>query len=664
MPGTTSNAEPVHEHTFSDPGPDSIAAEASQLEDPAKLAVSLLIDQALKAAATTFAEAGADGVVAILVSTELSWILLATHDWKRRGRCDMSPTYVSERMWGERGSWVCWTPEEPPGSSSKEAVNEAFSQAVSEGKHAAALVGDLCWLPPDVRQGADVFLTLMPLNSRDISFIARRLSGHEPTMALSDEEAAALTPRLLRWARRPGQSADAYIEKLKHLLKSGAQTVEVRKSSPRQLPTLDRLHGMDEAVAWGRDVARDLTLYRRGEIAWVDVDRGCLLSGPPGCGKTLFARGLATTCEATLITGSYGQWLGTGRAHQGDLLKAMKNTFNEARAAAPAVLFIDEVDSLPNRGTVTHHYAEWEIQVVNALLAEIDGVEGREGVILLAACNYPEKLDPALVRSGRLDRHIRIKLPDRAALVGILREHLGSDLKSQNLDDAVLAADGSSGADCERLVRGARRRARSANRQMVLADLMEEIGGVDDRSAEELWLTAVHEAGHAIVAGTLLPGCLQAVSIQSKGLSQGTTSIALKGQLLKRASDIKIELMILLAGRAAEEEVFGVVSSGSGGSIDSDLGRSTSLAVDAALALGLDRLGGLVWRGRIQAHDLRTQLTTDVQLAEQVRNQLDEAYSASRAIVTHHVAALLTVASALVRKRVLQGRDVELALSG
>lgn len=136
--------------------------------------------------------------------------------------------------------------------------------------------------------------------------------------------------------------------------------------------------------------------------------------------KTLFARALATTCEVPLISGSYREWHGSGSTHQGDFLKAMRKTFATARAQAPCILSVDEIDSFPDRGTLTHHYADYEIQIVNALLAEIDGVQGRDGVILVGACNYPEKLDPALLRSGRLDRHVRIGLPDQPALVRIL----------------------------------------------------------------------------------------------------------------------------------------------------------------------------------------------------------------------------------------------------
>ena len=642
--------------------PDSQPPES---KDPAEIAVALLIDRALQAACTTMQDAGADAAITIFTVVEAAWSKLACDDWRQRTRAGKCADLVGEQAWGGRGAWICWAPGERPRQSELSAVYETFALAVCEGRHSVAFVGDPSWLPDDVRRAADFSLILPPLSGHDISIVAQRLTGREPNVMLTDEQAGHLTPGLMRWARRPSQTADAYIEKLSNLLKQpDSQEAEAKNSSPREHPTLDRLHGMDEAVAWGQDVARDLALFRRGDILWRDVDCGCLLSGPPGCGKTLYARALATTCRAALITGSYGQWLGTGGGHQGELLKGIRKTFAEARAKAPAVLFIDEVDSFPNRSTVAHNYADWEIQVVNALLAEIDGVEGRTGVILLAACNHPEKLDPALIRSGRLDRHIQIGLPDGRALVRIFQEHLGDDLRGEDLTGASLAADGASGADCERMVRGARRRARSAKRPMVMADLMEEIATTDHRSSDDLWLTAVHEAGHAVLANLLFPGCLKLITIQARGSLGGRTSASRPLRLFKRSADIKVELMLMLAGRAAEEEVLGVVSSGSGGAAISDLAQATGLAVEALLCLGLDDKGDLLWGGSVDARELRSLLTLDKALAERARCKLDDAYSEAICLVRQQKSSIVALAVDLLKFRVVDGAAAERIISG
>ena len=374
-----------------------------------------------------------------------------------------------------------------------------------------------------------------------------------------------------------------------------------------------------------------------------------------------FRRGNATgqlCCRAAII-GSYAIWHSAGSAHQGDFLKAMRKSFAEAKAAAPSVLFVDEIDSFPDRGKLTHSWADYEIQIVNAFLAEVDGVEGRDGVILLAACNHPDKLDPALVRSGRLDRHIRIRLPDRAALARILREHLAGDLAGADLSAAAMAASGSSGADCERLVRGARRRARSAQRAMVMADLLDEIGGADDRSPDDLWITAVHEAGHAVTTCALRPGGIGVVSLRGSGDTGGRTAVMAARSAYVRLSDVADWLVILLAGRAAEEIVCGQASSGAGGGETSDLARATYLAAASQAALGLGEVADLTWRGLPDTNGMPDLLAAHPGVAERVRVMLEDAYDCARRMIGARITAVEALARVLVTRRILDGTEAE-----
>ena len=652
----------IEPHELTD---DDDVVEPAIPQDPARVAARLLLQRALSAAGVASNEAGRDGTVCIVALPSSDWTEPVEDEWRDQLRSGYPALDGRRSHAWERSTWISWSPVDCPRPSEVRDASDAFIRSVSRGRHCIGFTAEPSWLPPDLLNAADHRLTLPLLTAAEVSELAFLLTGHHPGMALSDSEAAMLTPRLLRLAQRPDQAPDAYVGKLRDLLEYNrapctGPAVQVR--SVREKPVLARLHGMDEAVAWGERVARDLDAFRAGSIAWADVDRGCLLSGPPGCGKTLFAQALAASCDAELVTCSYGQWLGTGTGHQGTMLKAMRDSFALARSKAPSILFIDEVDSFPNRATVTHHYAEWEMQVVNALLAEVDGVEGREGVILLAACNHPEKLDPALLRSGRLDRHIRIELPGQADLERILREHLAGELTGVSLAAAALAASGSSGADCERIVRGARRRAREAGRSMILADLMAEIEGADDRTKPKLWLAAVHEAGHAVASCEWHPGALQAVTIRSGEGTGGQTVVDREGGSV-RTSDVRARLAEMLAGRAAEEVFFGQPSSGAGGGVTSDLARATLFATMARTSFGLDSATGLVWSGMPTQATLPLLLAADPVLAAAVRAALDDAYQEALNLIRQRRAAVAAVATALMERRALEGREVAVIVS-
>ena len=633
--------------------------------DPARVAMTGLLTRALEVAGTSAADVGRDGTVCLVLLPDVVWTNLVGDVWSSLVRTSDRTDDGSGRTQWNRNGWVIWTADEPQDRREQRPGDEKFARAVSTGRKCVGFAANFSWLPNDLVQAADYRLTVPRLTAGDVAAVALELCGDLPGECLSDEQVALLTPRLLRLARRPGQTADAYIRKLRDLLErdlAAARSAASRTatpSSPRDTPALSRLHGMDEAVRWGTDLARDLRLFGEGKISWTEVDRGCLLSGPPGVGKTLFARALARTCDVPLVSGSYSEWLGSGSAHQGDLLKAMRRTFSKARDCAPCILFLDETDSFPNRATITHQYVDWETQVVNGLLAEIDGVEGRQGVVVIGACNHPERLDPALIRSGRFDRHIRLSLPDRPALAAILREHLGSDLQGVDLAPAAMAGIGGTGADCEKWVRGARRRARTAGRDMVPRDLLDEIGGVDTRTDLELWIAAVHEAGHAVALSALRPGTLRAVSLRASGQDGGFTDAGTIRSSYLRETDLLQHLMIMLAGRAAEEEVLGVASSGAGGQYGSDLERATRLAVTADTAFGFTEGGGLVWRGMPDALGLPGILATNAAMAGRVRVRLDDAYVATRQLIRERVAAVRDLASVLVDRRVVDGAEAE-----
>ncbi len=204
-------------------------------------------------------------------------------------------------------------------------------------------------------------------------------------LEIARQQANALVefpPSLLFAAILKSRPIEVTLEKL-------AASVQV-KTTVAWEPRIEQLAGYGKATEWALNLVEDISAWREGSISWSDVDAGLLLSGPPGCGKTLFASAVARSCGAAFLAASSAQW--QARGHLGDMLKAMRKTFREAIAAAPAILFLDEFDSFGSRKLLRGDNASYGLQVINALLELLDGADGREGVVVIAATNRPRIL--------------------------------------------------------------------------------------------------------------------------------------------------------------------------------------------------------------------------------------------------------------------------------
>ncbi len=423
--------------------------------------------------------------------------------------------------------------------------------------------------------------------------------------------------------------------------------------------------GADEAKAELEEIVGFLKDPKRFGRLGGRMPRGALLAGEPGNGKTLLARSVAgeAGCEFFSASGSefVEMFVGTGAARVRDL-------FRQARAHAPAIVFIDEIDAVGRRrgeATASGSQDERE-QALNQLLIEMDGFTPSESVVVLAATNRPDVLDPALLRRGRFDRQITVGYPDLKGREGILRVHtrglpLGPDVA---LEDVARGTGGMSGADLANIANEA---ALAAARRGSMLVEMQDLDEARDRillgserrglllTAEDRHLTAYHEAGHAVIA-LVVPGLdpVHKVTIVPREKSLGVTAMLPERDRHTHAfSDLRARLVMLMAGRAAEERVLGIerVTTGAG----SDIRHATRIARQMVVSFGMSRRIGMVDLsgddGPLTAHTGRI-------VDEEVRRIIDEAYQEALRILDEERPLMDGIAQALLARETLGQADL------
>jgi len=423
----------------------------------------------------------------------------------------------------------------------------------------------------------------------------------------------------------------------------------------------DDVAGVDEAKAELResvDFLRNPKAYGR---LGAHMPKGVLLVGPPGTGKTLLARAMAGEAGVPFfsITGSefVEMFVGVGAARVRDL-------FEQARASAPCIIFIDELDALGRArgiGPLSGGHDEKE-QTLNQLLAEMDGFDASTGVVILAATNRPEVLDPALLRAGRFDRQVLVDRPDRKGRVDVLRVHLKKVTLGADVDPDAVAAltPGFAGADLANLVNEAallatRRGADAVAMQDFTAAVERIVAGLEHRQRvlgeQERRTVAVHEMGHALVA-MVLPGSdpVHKISIIPRGVGAlgYTLQRPSEDRYLASRSELCNRLAVLMAGRAAEALLLGEVSTGAA----DDLVKASDIAHDMVTRYGMsETVGQVVYeRQRQRFLELPENLALEGGLSDATARRIDDAVRALVDEAFARATALLTLRRSLLEQ--------------
>ncbi len=412
------------------------------------------------------------------------------------------------------------------------------------------------------------------------------------------------------------------------------------------------------------------------------IPKGVLMVGPPGTGKTLLARAIAGEAKVPFFTISGSDFVemfvGVGASRVRDM-------FEQAKKHAPCIIFIDEIDAVGrHRGAGLGGGHDEREQTLNQLLVEMDGFEGTEGVIVIAATNRPDVLDPALLRPGRFDRQVVVPLPDVRGREQILKVHMRKIPAAEDVKASIIArgTPGFSGADLANLVNEAALNAARASKRLVDMDDMEKakdkiMMGAERRSMvmteDEKRLTAYHESGHAIV-GRLVPqhDPVHKVSIIPRGRALGVT-LFLPEEDRFSYTKLRLESAIasLFGGRIAEEIIFGTESVTTGA--QNDIHRATDIARNMVTKWGLsDRLGPLTYSEDEQEVFLGHSVTqhknvsdeTTHLIDEEVRNIIEAQYGLARQILTDNLETLHAMAEALMKYETIDSDQIDDIMAG
>ncbi len=513
----------------------------------------------------------------------------------------------------------------------------------------------------------------------------KALQGKGVGMGFRDRDSGSLPLQLLgTWAPLILLGA-LWFFMIRQMQTGGNKALSFGKSRARLLSmqqkkvTFKDVAGVEEAKEELREIIEFLREAQKFQKLGGRIPKGVLLVGPPGTGKTLLARAVAGEANVPFfsISGSdfVEMFVGVGASRVRDL-------FEQGKKNAPCIIFIDEIDAVGrHRGAGLGGGHDEREQTLNQLLVEMDGFESNEGVILMAATNRPDVLDPALLRPGRFDRRVVVSRPDVRGREEILRVHTRKIPLAEDVDLSVLArgTPGFSGADLANMVNEAALAAARQNRKAVLQydfELAKDkvLMGVERKSLlltdAEKKNTAYHEAGHALVAAKM-PNSdpLHKVTIIPRGMALGVTmQLPTDDRHNYYKNYLETEIAILMGGRIAEELFLNVLSTGAG----NDIERATEMARKMVCEWGMSDLGPMtfgkkeeqIFLGREIAQHRDYSEDTAIKIDQEVRKLVNAGYTMAKQVISDNRDVLERIARALIEREVLDANEIKMLVEG
>ena len=527
-------------------------------------------------------------------------------------------------------------------ASQRNDFEDTLEVSVKNGHKVLALTPDAHAMSPLMRTMCGQMLNWPALSGQMIMEILR--ATHTATGELSEDAIASLLPPDSEIAALPLAAIEsAFFEDttLKVAKALAAAATRFRTVTPAATTLSDI--SLNEATRAPIDrLVADITSWKAGQVQWSEVSSSVLFHGPPGNGKTLLASALAGSLGVPLIATSYSDCQRHG--HQGDMLNALSERVNAAINAAPAVFFLDELDSFTRRDRPSRG-SDYIVGIVNGLLEHLTRLNDTPGVVVLGATNFPDMIDPAVLRPGRFDLKVEISTPDKAAVLEILKQALGPDSDTLQLAPIADQILGTSGAQITAIVREARGLARAAMVPLDQTHLETAASGICPAlDPNILWRIAIHEAGHLVVAHALgLPPAERATITNTDGF------VDIPSPMLLSTQGAKDRIAALLGGRASEQVVFGEAFNGAGLGQNSDLELATRLAGQMRFEWGL---GDQLVYDPIEAQTVSR--TTAKYLDKTLRTQQLRAIQ----ILEGRKELVATIATALCKNRELSGDQI------